>query len=114
VLAGKYGCSVATTHTSGGDEVVAYLNHVQNYLGVIAVGGLSVATDGDTGSVEAAGDPARALGRKLAGAVANGFSDAVQEAAIAGNRDFFRAMVEDNRDFRPEDYKRWERMGWIG
>ena len=24
LLAGKYGCSVATTHTSGGDEVVAY------------------------------------------------------------------------------------------
>ena len=40
VLAGKFGCSVATTHTSGGEEVVAYQNHVLNYLGVIAVGGL--------------------------------------------------------------------------
>ena len=45
-LAKKFGCSVATTHTSGGDEIVAYQNHVLNYLGVIAVGGISVATGG--------------------------------------------------------------------
>ncbi|MGA2919259.1 flavodoxin family protein [Methanoregula sp.] len=114
VLAGKYGCSVATTHTSGGDEVVAYLNHVQNYLGVISVGGLSVAAGGNAGTVDAAEASARALGRNLAGAITNGFSDPKQEEEIAGNRDFFRALVEENRDFRPEDYQRWVQMGWIG
>ena len=114
VLAGKYGCSIATTHTSGGDEVVAYLNHVLNYLGVITVGGLSVATGGNPEAVDVAEDSARALGKNLAGAIASGFSDPVQEEEIAGNREFFRAMVEENRDFRPEDYKRWVRMGWIG
>jgi len=114
VLAGKYGCSVATTHTSGGDEVIVYLNHVQNYLGVITVGGLSVATGGNLEAVDVAEDSARALGKTLAGAIASGFSDPVQEEEIAGNREFFRAMVEENRDFRPEDYKRWVRMGWIG
>ncbi len=40
LLSGKFGCSVATTHTSGGDEVVAYQNHVLRYLGVMTVGGL--------------------------------------------------------------------------
>ncbi|MGB7789444.1 flavodoxin family protein [Methanoregula sp.] len=114
VLAGKYGCSVATTHTSGGDEVIVYLNHVLNYLGVITVGGLSVATGGNPEAVDVAEDSARALGKNLAGAIASGFSDPVQEEEIAGNREFFRAMVEENRDFRPEDYKRWVRMGWIG
>lgn len=114
VLAGKYGCSVATTHTSGGDEVVAYLNHVQNYLGVISVGGLSVAAGGNAGTVDAAEASARALGRNLVGAITNGFSDPKQEEEIAGNRVFFRALVEENRDFRPEDYQRWVRMGWIG
>ena len=49
-FAGKYGCAVATTAESGGDEVVAYLNHVLNYLGAISVGGMSVATGGATGS----------------------------------------------------------------
>jgi multimeric flavodoxin WrbA len=114
VLAGKYGCSIATTHTSGGDEVVAYLNHVQNYLGVISVGGLSVATGGNAEPVNAAEDSARALGKNLAEAIRNGFSDPMQEDEIAGNREFFRAIVEENRDFRPEDYERWVRMGWIG
>ena len=53
VLAGKYGCSVATTHTSGGDAVVAYQNHVLNYLAVVSVGGLSVATGGDSEVLDA-------------------------------------------------------------
>ncbi|PKL58872.1 MAG: flavodoxin family protein [Methanomicrobiales archaeon HGW-Methanomicrobiales-5] len=114
VLAGKYGCSVATTHTSGGDEVVAYQNHVLNYLGVIAVGGLSVATGGNTGAVDDAEQSARALGKKLVDAVRDGFTDPKQEEEIAGNREFFKALVLENRDFRTEEYERWVQMGWIG
>src|SRR4030042_2927395 len=113
VLAGKFGCSVATTHESGGDEGVAYLNHVLNYLGVLTVGGFSVATAGKAEHVDDAGPESRALGRKLAAAVTSGFSDPGQEALIADNRSYFRAIVEENRDFRPEEYGRWVRMGWI-
>jgi multimeric flavodoxin WrbA len=113
LLSGKYGCSVATTHTSGGDEVVAYQNHVLNYLGVITVGGLSVATGGNADKVDACGDDARALGRNLAGAVINGFSDPVQEEEITGNRIFFRDIVIENKDLRTEEYERWVRQGWI-
>ena len=114
LLAGKYGCSVATTHTSGGDEVVAYQNHVLNYLGVIAVGGLSVATSGNAETIDAAEVSARALGKKLADAIRNGFSDPTQEEEITGNREFFKDIVIENRDFRTEEYERWVRMGWIG
>ena len=113
VLAGKFGCSVATTYESGGDDVVAYLNHVLNYLGIISVGGISVATGGKTETVDANGEAARALGRKLADAIVNGFSDSAQEAILADNRSYFRAIVEENRDFRPEEYDRWVRKGWI-
>jgi len=113
LLAGKYGCSVATTHTSGGDEVVAYQNHVLNYLGVMVVGGLSVATGGNAETVDAAEISARALGKKLVEAIRNGFSDPQQEAEIAGNREFFRDIVMENRDFRNQEYERWVRMGWI-
>jgi multimeric flavodoxin WrbA len=113
VLAGKYGCSVASTHTSGGDEVVAYQNHVLNYLGVIAAGGISVATAGNAETIDAAEISARALGKKLAEAIRNGFSDPEQEGEIAGNREFFRDIVIENRDFRTEEYDRWVRMGWI-
>ena len=114
LLTGKYGCSVATTHTSGGDEVVAYQNHVLNYLGVIALGGLSVATSGNAETVDTAEISARALGRKLVAAIRNGFSDPHQEAEITGNREFFKDIVIENRDFRTEEYERWVRLGWIG
>jgi multimeric flavodoxin WrbA len=113
VLVGKSGCSVATTHTSGGDEVVAYQNHVLNYLGVIAVGGISVATGGNAETVDAGKADARALGRKLVDAIANGFFDPTQEAEIAGNREFFKTIVMENQDFRTEEYERWVQMGWI-
>ncbi len=114
LLAGKYGSSVTTTHTSGGDEVVAYQNHVLNYLGVIAVGGLSVATGGNAETIDAAEVSARTLGKKLADAFRNGFSDPAQEAEITGNREFLKDIVIENRDFRTEEYERWVRMGWIG
>ena len=113
ILAGKYGCSVATTHTSGGDEIVAYQNHVLNYLAVVSVGGISVPTGGDTDAVDAREAEARALGKKLAEAIAKGFCDPVQETGIAGNRVFFRDLVIENRDLRTEEYDRWVRMGWI-
>ncbi|MDD4137416.1 MAG: flavodoxin family protein, partial [Methanoregula sp.] len=113
LLAKKFGCSVATTHTSGGDAVVAYLDHVQNYLGVISVGRLAVATGGEPGAVDAAEGDARALGKKLVGALQDGYPDPKQEEEIAGNREFFKDIVVENRDFRPGDYERWVKLGWI-
>jgi multimeric flavodoxin WrbA len=113
VLAGKFGCSVATTYESGGDDVVAFLNHVLNYLGVVTVSGLSVATSGDAAAVDAVESAAKALGKKLVDAIANGISDPAQETVLADNRSFFKRIVEENRDFRPEEYERWLRMGWI-
>jgi len=113
MLAGKFGCSVATTHTSGGDAVVGYMNHVLNYLGIVSVGKMSVATVGESLTVDAREGEAQALGRTLAGAIANGYSDPAQEAEIAGNREFFKGLVVENKDFRTDEYERWVRMGWI-
>jgi multimeric flavodoxin WrbA len=113
LLAGKYGCSAASTHTSGGDAVVAYQNHVLNYLAVVSVGGISVATGGDSFAVETKGEEARALGKRLCAAITDGFSDPKQDAEIADNRDFFRDIVVENKDMRMEEYERWVRMGWI-
>jgi multimeric flavodoxin WrbA len=112
-LAGKVGCSVATTAESGGDDVVAYLNHVLNYLGIISVGGLSIATGENAEAVDAAEPAARALGKKLADAVREGYSDPGQEAILADNRAYFKTIVEENRDLRTDEYERWVRMGWI-
>lgn len=113
LLAKKFGCSVVTTYTSGGEEVVAYQNHVLNYCAVVSVGGISVATEGEMDAVDRKESEARNLGKRLAAAIAHGFSDPKQEEEIAGNRDFFRDLVIDNREFRTEDYDRWVRLGWI-
>ena len=113
LLAGKFGCSVATTHTFGGGEVVAYQNQVLNYLGVVSAGGIIVATGGDAEAVDAKETEAREIGKKLADAIRNGFSDPAQESEIAGNRDFFKDLVIENRDLRTEEYERWVKLGWI-
>lgn len=113
VLTGKYGCAVATTYTSGSDEVVAYLNHVLNYLGIISVGSIGVAVQGHFSAIDAAAPDARALGRKLAGAILNGYSDPEQEAVLAENRASFKTIVQENRDTRTGDYERWVEKGWI-
>jgi hypothetical protein len=56
---------------------------------------------------------ARALGKKIADAIKNGFSDPKQEEEIAGNRVFFKDLVVENKDFRTDEYKRWVKRGWI-
>ena len=68
-LSGKYGCGVATTWSSGGEEVVAYLNHVLNYLGILTLEGISVAIGDDHESLYREESRARSLGERLAGAI---------------------------------------------
>jgi multimeric flavodoxin WrbA len=111
VLTGKYGCAVVTTFESGGDEVVAYLNHVLNYLGVISVGGTSVVTLGNSGAIDLAEPDALMLGQKLAGAICHGYSDPVQEKILADNRAYFKKIVQENRDFRSNEYEEWVGRG---
>lgn len=111
ILAGKYGCAVATTYDSGGDEVVMYLNHVLNYLSIISVGGSSIAVRGNAEAINVREPASRELGKKLAGAIRTGYSDPVQEQILADNCGYFRAIVRENREFRPAEYEEWVRRG---
>lgn len=112
-LAGKYGCSLATTQVSGGDAVVGYLNHVLNYLGVTTVGGMSVALDDDPEALDRTEPAARDLGRQLVQAIVERPRYPDQEAEMAENREYFANIVRENRDWRPDGYERWVREGWI-
>ena len=67
IFSAKFGCSVATTYESGGDDVVAYLDHVLNYLGIISVGRISIATGGKTEFADTDEEAAGVLGRKVCG-----------------------------------------------
>jgi multimeric flavodoxin WrbA len=113
-FAGRYGCSVATTAVSGGDAVVGYLNHALNYLGVTTVGGMRVALDSDPEALDRAEAAARDLGRQLVLAVRDRPRYPDQEAEMAENREYFAGIVRANRDWRPDEYERWVREGWIG
>ena len=112
-FAGKYGCSVATTQVSGGDAVVGYLNHALNYLGVTTVGGMSVALGDDPEALDRAEPAVRDLGRRLALAIGDRPRYPDQEAEMAENREYFADIVRANRDWRPDEYERWVRAGWI-
>lgn len=113
VLTGRYGTSVATTWSSGGDEVVAYLAHVLNYLGAFALPGLSAELGDDAEAIYGFENRARHLGRALAAAVRSrpGYPD--QAVFIEENRACFAKIVLENRDWRPDEYEVWVKRGWI-
>lgn len=112
-LAGKYGCAVATTWSSGGEGVVSYLNHVLSYLGILAIEGISVAIEDDPESLYREENKARKLGERLAGAIKTREKYPGQMNIIEENRSFFARIVEQNREWRPDEYKEWVRKGWI-
>jgi len=112
-LAGKYGCSVATTQVSGGDAVTGYLNHVFNYLGMTTVGEVSVALGDDPEALDRAEPAVRDLGQRLVHAIDERPQCPDQEAEMAENREYFADIVRANRDWRPDEYERWVRAGWI-
>lgn len=113
VLSGKYGCAVATTWSSGGEEVISYLNHVINYLGAQALPGLWVALEDDEQAIYGSEGSAQQLGRDLVGAIRTGTSFPEQMRIIEENRSFFARIVADNREWRKEEYDEWVKRGWI-
>ena len=112
-LSGKYGCAIATTWSSGGDEVVSYLNHVLTYLGILTLDGISVAIEDDPASLFSRKGRAHSLGQRLVGAIRTEERYPIQERIIAENRRFFAKIVEQNRDWRPGEFQEWVRKGWI-
>ena len=113
VLAGNYGCAVATTWESGGDEVCRYLNHVLNYLGAVSVGSLSVILGERPDLPPESLQDAKLLGATLYESIRTSFHDPVQEEWIAENREFFGEIVKKNRKYRPDEYNLWVNQGWI-
>ncbi len=112
-LSGKYGCAVTTTWSSGGEDVMEYLNHVLSYLGILTLEGISVALGDDQESMYREEEKARSLGERLAGAIRTQAKYPGQASVIEENRSFFARIVEQNREWRPEEYEEWVRKGWI-
>ena len=113
LLTGRYGCSVATTWESGGNEVVEYLNHVLRWLGVVTVGDTWAALGEDLGAILPAEKAAVTLGETLAEAIRTRRKYPGQEEEIAENWRAFREIVRNHRAAWPHEYAFWEERGWL-
>ena len=109
LLTGKYGCSVATAGSPASDEVTDYLNKILIGFGANVVGQVG-ASPRLPGTMEAAEKEAFALGQELAVAIRVKRVYPDQEAVHQERREYFKALVEMNKDIWTHEYEHWKRM----
>ncbi len=113
LFSGKYGCSVATTGSSGDAEVLRYMNYFLNQLGILTVGEVGVAIGKHPEALEKARAEATRLGQTLVDAIGSKRHYPEQEKAIAERGAFFRQLVKDRKDEWKHQYDFWMEKGWM-
>jgi multimeric flavodoxin WrbA len=113
LLSGKYGCSVTTSGGPGDAEVLDYMNHFLNELGVVTVGKVGVALDRNSAALDAAINKAFKLGTTLAESIQTKRAYPAQEKEIAERRAFFAQLIEENKADWPHQYEYWMKKGWM-
>ncbi|MBT8507429.1 iron-sulfur protein [Methanomicrobiaceae archaeon CYW5] len=110
---GKYAAFVTTGGGGGTDCVLEYLGGAWQVFGASVVGGTSaVMAEGEERFAEAV-DESRALGRRLAAAIAHEEVYPEQEAFHEGMREHMTALVTAHRDEWPSEYAYHRSRGWI-
>jgi multimeric flavodoxin WrbA len=110
LLTGKYGCSVATAGSPASEEVTDYLNSILIGFGANVVGQVG-ASPRLPDTMEAAEKEAFALGQELAEAIRDKRVYPDQEAVHQERREYFKALVEMNKDIWTHEHEHWKRMG---
>ena len=110
LLAGKYGCSVATAGSPAYNEVTDYLNKILIGFGANAVGQVG-ASPRVPGTMESAEKQAFALGQELAEAIMSRKVYPDQEAVHRERGEYFKALVEMNKEIWTSEYEHWKKMG---
>jgi multimeric flavodoxin WrbA len=113
LLSGKYGCAVTTSGGSGDADVLDYMNHFLNELGVVTVGEVGVALDRNPAALDAAINEASTLGTKLAESINTKRAYPAQEKEIAQRRAFFAQLIKANKVDRGHQYEYWMEKGWM-
>jgi len=113
LLSGKYGCAVTTSGGSGDAEVLDYMNHFLNELGVVTVGQVGVALDRNSAALDAAINEAFKLGITLAESIQTKRAYPAQEKEIAERRAFFAQLIEANKAAWAHQYEYWMEKGWM-
>lgn len=102
--------SVATAGSPTPNEVTEYLNGILVGLGANAVGHVG-ASPNIPGQIEAAEKQAFALGQELVNAIRTKKIYPDQETVHKERREFFKGMVEKNKDIWTHQYEYWKNMG---
>jgi multimeric flavodoxin WrbA len=110
LLAGKYGCAVATAGSPNYAEVTDYVNRIITGFGAFAVGSAG-ATPSIPGDVEAKRKEAFKLGQILADAIKTKRAYPEQDAIHNETRKRFKSLVEMNKDIWTHEYEHWKKMG---
>jgi len=110
LLTGKYGCSVATAGSPAWAEVTEYLSSILMGFGANVVGQIG-ASPRIPSQMEVAEKEANTLGQQLAEAIKNKQIYPEQEAIHEERREYFKALVELNKDFWMHEYEYWRNRG---
>ena len=113
LLTGKYTCTVASAGGPAGEQVTAYLNDICSSFGAWVTGSATVSASGGPAAMQASEQQAVALGRDLAEAIRTQRRYADQAVKLAQIREYFRRLVERNKENWAHEAAVWSRLGWV-
>ncbi len=114
LLEGKYGVSVATAGGLGQDRLVTdYLNTVILNFGAFVTGSAGVSVRAGAGSFENTRKKAFRLGELLVRDIGSRKVYKAQARAQQENRAYFRDLIKMHKDDWSNEYRHWEKKGWI-
>lgn len=108
---GKYGCTVASAGGPGCAEVTEYLSSTLMNFGAYVTGQSGVSLGAGPGVMDAASGDAREMGRDLVKAIVERRSYPAQREVHVRMADYFRRLVEMNRDRWPFEHDYWVKRG---
>jgi multimeric flavodoxin WrbA len=113
MLLGKYGCAVTTAGGSGDKEVLNYMKYFLNQLGVLTVGDVGAVIGRNPSALDAAIGDAVVMGQTLAAAIQKQRHYPNQERVLVERREYFRQLVEANKEAWAHQYDYWMEKGWM-
>jgi len=108
---GKYACSVCTAGGSKAEDIAEYMNSAMFMLGAMTVGKVGVNFMGNPDAIIPAEHQAKELGRKLAHAIQEKWSDPEQEKLLAERKGYMKKLVLANKDLWANEYRHWKDLG---
>ncbi len=108
-LLGKYACAIVTSGGGRGEEVLDFIQDYFLITGSQYVGGVSAKAPVNKRCKK----EARKLGIDVVTAIKEKREYPEQIGRIKGFRDFFKGVMESQKNEWLEEYKYWQKKGWL-